>query len=204
MPVHRRDTGPHKYADYLVWSREYGDELIDGVAYIREPPAPSFGHQDVLYELVGQLRRAHKGTGSRACGAPLDVRLPKNGEPDDQVDTVVQPDAFIVSDPNKLDHRGVRGAPDWVAEILSPSTASHDRTTKLSASERAGVREVWLIHPVDRKLTLYRLEPGGLFSAPCFLELKGQTRLTAVPGVTVDWDQLLSDLGWSPSLAVRT
>src|ERR1700760_1823187 len=110
MPVLKRDTRHHKYADYLVWSRECGDELIDGVAYIREPPAPSFCHQDMLYELVGQLRRALKGTGSRACGAPLDVRLPKNDEPDDQIDTVVQPDAFIVSDPNRFDHRGVRGA----------------------------------------------------------------------------------------------
>ena len=68
--------------------------------------------------------------------APLDVRLPKTGDADDQIDTVVQPDIFIVSDPRKIDARGVRGAPDWIAEVLSPSTARYDQTVKLAAYEQ--------------------------------------------------------------------
>jgi Uma2 family endonuclease len=121
------------------------------------------------------------------------VRLPKSTEEDGQVDTVVQPDLFIVSDLKKLDARGVRGAPDWLAEVLSPSTARYDRTTKISAYERAGVREVWLIDPVDRTLTIYRLKKGH-YGRPIVLQLKGQTQLAAIPGVIIDWARVLAKM----------
>jgi Uma2 family endonuclease len=191
MTILKRDTHYHTYADYLTWSRTYGDELIDGTAYVREPPSPSYSHQGIVVELCRQAANALEGKPCRVLVAPLDVRLPRSTEEDDQVDTVVQPDVFIVSDLKKLDARGVRGAPDWVAEVLSPSTASHNRTVKLSAYERAGVREVWLIDPVDRTLTIYQLEAGS-YGRATILELKGRTQLTAVPGVTIDWARVLA------------
>jgi Uma2 family endonuclease len=104
----------------------------------------------------------------------------------------VQPDVLIVCDLQKLDERGVRGAPDWVAEVLSPGTARHDQFVKVPAYERAGVREVWLVNPIDCTLILYRLE-GGRYGRAIRLELKGQTQITAVPGVTIDWDEVLSE-----------
>ena len=191
MTVLKRDTHYHTYADYLTWSRTYGDELIDGTAYVREPPSPSWLHQGIVGELHRQVGNALEDKPCRVCVAPLDVRLPKSIEEDDQVDTVVQPDVFIVSDLKKVDARGVRGAPDWVAEVLSPSTGRHDQTVKLSAYERAGVREVWLVDSVDRTLTIYQLE-AGKYERATTLELKGQTDLTAVPGVTIDWDEVLA------------
>ncbi len=193
MTVLKRDTHYHTYADYLVWSRTCGDELIDGVAYVREPPSPSWSHQGIVGELARQAGNALEGQPSRVRAAPLDVRLPKSTEEDDQVDTVVQPDVLIVSDPKKVDSRGVRGAPDWVAEVLSPSTARHDRTLKLSAYERAGVQEVWLIDPVDLTLTIYRLEAGS-YGRGTTLELKGRTQITAVPDVTIDWSLVLAEM----------
>ena len=45
MAVVKRDSDQHTYADYLMWSRTHGDEVIDGTAYVREPPSPSFTHQ---------------------------------------------------------------------------------------------------------------------------------------------------------------
>jgi len=66
------------------------------------------------------------------------------------VTTVVQPDISVICDPDKLDDRGCRGAPDWVIEVLSPNTAAKDQIQKLAAYEQAGVREVWLVHPTDR------------------------------------------------------
>ena len=191
MTVLKRDTDYHTYSDYLTWSRDYGDELINGTAYVREPPSPSQSHQEIVVELCRQAANALKGKRCRVYVAPFDVRLPKSTEEDGQVDTVVQPDVLIVSDPKKVDARGVRGAPDWVAEILSPSTARHDRTLKLSAYERAGVREVWLVDSVDRTLTIYQLE-AGKYERATTLELKGQTDLTAVPDVTIDWDEVLA------------
>jgi Uma2 family endonuclease len=121
--------------------------------------------------------------------------LPKSNEEDDQVDTVVQPDVFIVSDLEKIDERGVRGAPDWIAEVLSPGTTRHDKVVKLRVYERAGVREVWLIDPIKRTLMIHRLE-AGRYGRATLLELKGQMPLTAVPGVTIDWDEVLAEISW--------
>jgi Uma2 family endonuclease len=194
MRLRKRDTQYHTYADYLTWSATYGDEVIDGAAYVREPPGPSMSHQAIVGELYRQAANELKGKTSRVFMAPFDVRLPKGTEEDDdQIDTVVQPDVFIVCDPQKADARGVRGAPDWIAEVLSPGTARHDRIVKLAAYERAGVREVWLVDPNKRTLTLHLLEAGH-YGAAAILELKGQTPLTAVPRVTIDWEQVLAEI----------
>ena len=110
----KRDSHDHTYADYLTWSNTYGDELIDGTAYIREPPAPSPSHQRIVGELYYQIAGAFRGKPSEVYLAPFDVRLPKSTEKDDEIDTVVQPDVLIVCDPQKVDARGMRGAPDWL------------------------------------------------------------------------------------------
>jgi len=193
MTVLKRDSDYHTYADYLVWSRTYGDELIDGAAFVREPPSPTRVHQEIVGEIYRQLANALDGKPCRVYAAPLDVRLPKSNEHDDKVDTVVQPDVFIVCDLHKVDARGVRGAPDWLAEVLSPSTVNHDQIVKLPAYERAGVREVWLIHPIERTLTIYQLA-AGFYGCGTILELKGKIQLTAVPAVTVDWDRVLAKM----------
>src|SRR3569832_2077335 len=126
LSVTTRDNQYHTYADYLDWSRTSGDELIEGVAYVRQP-SPTGSHQLIEGELYYQVRIAVRGTSWRVCVAPLDVRLPKSNEPDEDVDTVVQPDEFITRDPYKVDQRGLRGAPDWLVEVLSPGRARHAR-----------------------------------------------------------------------------
>lgn len=193
MSVLKRDADRHTYADYLKWSRTYGDELIDGTAYVREPPAPTYLHQAIVGEVFRQMANQLEGKPCRVCIAPSDVRLPKSSEEDDQVDTVVQPDVFIISDLRKVDARGLCGAPEWLAEVLSPSTARYDRVTKIPAYERAGVREVWLIDHFDRTVSIYRLE-AGRYGLPLVLELKGRTELGAVDGVTIDWGRVLAKI----------
>jgi len=81
-----------------------------------------------------------------------------------------------------------------VVEVLSPATASHDQTLKLAAYERAGVPEVWLIHPTDRLLTIYRLETAARYGRPVISELKGQTAISSVPDLSIDWNRLLAQL----------
>ncbi len=189
MALPRRDALHHTYADYLTWSDGERDELIDGAAYVREPPAPSRFHQELVGELYFQIKLALEGKSCRVYVAPFDVRLPKCGEADDRIDTVVQPDVLAVRDLDKLDDHGMRGAPDWIAEILSPTSASHDQIVKLPIYERAGVPEVWLVHPADRTVTIYRLE-GGRYGRPVIVELQGRTAISAIPGVSIDWDRL--------------
>ena len=121
MALAQRDTQHHTYGEYLTWSDDHREELIDGVAYVREPPAPSRPHQELVGELHYQVRTALEGKPCRVYIAPFDVRLPKSDEADEKIDTVVQPDVFIVCDRRKIDQRGMRGAPDWLAEVLSPT-----------------------------------------------------------------------------------
>jgi Uma2 family endonuclease len=51
-------------------------------------------------------------------------------------------------------------APDWVCEVLSPSTASTDRVKKLSIYAREHIRHAWLVDPMARTLEVLRLEGG--------------------------------------------
>ncbi len=179
----------YTYADYLTWPDEFRCELIDGKIYMMSP-APLLTHQDVAGEIFRQAANALLGKSCRAFIAPLDVRLPNPSQADDETaDTVVQPDVLVVCDANKLDRRGVRGAPDWVVEVLSPSTAGRDQIQKRALYERHGIREYWLVHPLDHVLTIYKLNDNS-YGKPEISELKGQTPVTAVPGLTIDWDQL--------------
>ncbi len=184
QPQHVREH--YTYADYLGWPEDARYELIDGVAYAMAP-APTRSHQRVVVELSRQVATALKDSPCQTFVAPFDVRLPRADEADAQVDTVVQPDVLVVCDPAKVDERGVRGAPDWVAEVLSPASAGRDQTVKLAAYERAGVPEVWLLHPTDRVLTIYRLE-GSRYGRPTILEMMGQVAIGVLTGVNVDFD----------------
>jgi Uma2 family endonuclease len=110
------------------------------------------------------------------------VRLPRAGETDPSV-----PDVPVVCDAAKLDERDVPGAPDWVAEVLSPASAGRDETVNLAADERAGVPEVSLRHPTDRVFILYRLE-GGRDGRPLTQAIRGGVAIAVLLEVIVDFD----------------
>ena len=187
-----RSSEHYTYADYLAWPEDSRYELIDGQAYLMAP-APTFNHQLLVFEIAYQVRTALEGKPCTVVVAPVDVRLPKADEADDAIDTVVQPDVLVVCDASKIEMRGVRGAPDWVVEVLSPASASHDQTLKLRAYERAGVREYWLVHPLDQVVTVYRLD-GTDYGRPDIQALAGETAIGALPGVTIHWDTIVPRL----------
>ncbi|ACR02357.1 MULTISPECIES: Uma2 family endonuclease [Thauera] len=192
MGLALRKEKHYTYADYLQWPDETRYELIDGEAFLMSP-APLVEHQEVAGEVYYQLRNQLDGQPCRPYIAPVDVRLPRKDEADAAIDTVVQPDILVVCDPRKIDRRGVRGAPDWVLEVLSPSTAAHDQIAKRRTYERAGVREYWLVHPGDRTLTVYLLD-NGQYGRPEIYELKDATPIGVLPGVSIAWDALVARL----------
>jgi Uma2 family endonuclease len=192
MGLPLRDDARHTYGEYLGWRDDVRYELIDGEA-VMMTPAPTPDHQDIAGELYFQLRTQLDGKPCRPFIAPVDVRLPRGNEPDAAIDTVVQPDVLIVCDPDKIDRRGIRGAPDWVAEVLSPATAAHDQIAKRRIYERAGVREYWLVHPQDRTLTIYTLTDGR-YGRPDIFELKGATPFATLAGLAIAWDALVERL----------
>jgi Uma2 family endonuclease len=180
----------YTYGDYLTWPDKLRVELIDGDCCVREPPAPSRVHQQIIGGLYHQVFTALEGKSPEVYFGPFDVRLPKSDEADEDVTTVVQPDLLVVCDPRKLDVRGMRGAPDWVVEVLSPSNPAHDKVVKFGVYERAGVQEFWLVDPKRREFTIYLLDEGR-YGAPAVFPLKGKVPTTAVPGLSIDWDRLL-------------
>ena len=187
-----RDQNRYTYADYRTWPEDVRYELIDGAAFMMAP-APSVDHQTLAFEVGHQIRAALEGHPCRVLMAPVDVLLNAADCADDAVDTVVQPDVLVVCDPAKLTPRGIRGAPDWVLEVISPASAGHDQTVKLAAYERAGVKEYWLAHPGDRVLTIYRHD-GTAYGRPRIMELAGATPVEVLPGVTIRWEPILARL----------
>jgi Uma2 family endonuclease len=185
MGLARRDDNYHTYADYRSWPEDVRYELIDGSAYAMSP-ALSVSHQELVLALARQIADSLDQSDCRVFIAPIDVRLPKLGEVDDAIDTVVQPDLVVVCDAEKVDPQGIRGAPDWIIEVISPGTASHDQIVKRALYERHGVREFWLVHPIDKVLTIYRLASGA-YGKSDIQELIGTTCCETLPDVTIDW-----------------
>ncbi|ANX03277.1 Uma2 family endonuclease [Immundisolibacter cernigliae] len=192
MGLPLRDQHLHTYGEYLSWPDELRYELIDGRAYAMSPVSMR-QHQAIVGELFSQIANALQGHPCQAYVAPFDVRLPRGNEADEAIDTVVQPDIAVFCDRGRLDERGARGAPDWVIEVLSPSTASHDQLLKRDLYERHGVAEYWLVHPGDRLVTVYRLLDGA-YGKPHVQEFAGSLGPTIPGGVQVDLDLLAGAL----------
>ena len=191
MSLTLRDQHRHTYAEYCSWPEDVRYELIDGQAYAKSP-GPNRRHQELVGEIFRQIADTLEGAPCRVYVAPLDIRLPRGNEADDDVDTVVQPDISVICDRTKLDDRGCRGAPDWVIEVLSPSSASHDQILKRALYERHAVREFWLIHPVDRIVTIYRLMDSA-YGRPDIYELKDTLPCGILPEVVIDWARAVRD-----------
>ncbi len=183
----------YTYRDYLTWPEDVRYELIDGRPYLMAP-APTLEHQDIAGEIYRQLGNILEGKPCRPYIAPVDVLLPKEDEANEEIDTIVQPDVLVVCDPSKLQRRGIRGAPDFVVEVLSPSSAYHDHQRKREVYERAGVKEYWLVDPIERMILVYRLDDQGRYGKPEVWDMAGETPVSILPEVRIQWDSLMERL----------
>ena len=138
--------------DYYNLPENVRAELIDGQFY--DMAAPSRIHQKILNTVNNTIfNYIHsKGGSCEVYPAPFAVKL------FDDRKTVVEPDISVICDPNKLTDQGCSGAPDWIIEIISPSTSSHDYVRKLNLYLDAGVREYWIVDPTQKHIVVYYLE----------------------------------------------
>ncbi|WP_353484358.1 Uma2 family endonuclease [Haliscomenobacter sp.] len=153
--------GYYTYADYLNWKFQERVELIRGHLFPMSP-APNLTHQRIAGNLYVPFWLHFKNNPCQVFFAPFDVRLPislKKG----QATTVVQPDICIICDSQKLDEKGCNGAPDLVVEVLSPGNSQKEMREKYRVYEEAGVKEYWLVHPLDREVRIYALDEKGVF-----------------------------------------
>ena len=175
----------YTYVDYAQWPEDEHWELIDGVAYAMT--APQRLHQDIVFELGRQIGNYLQGKPCKGYTAPFDVRLPRKDETDANVETVVQPDLSVICDTSKLDNQGCRGAPDWIIEVLSPSTALKDMNTKRGLYQQHGVQEYWIIHPEDRWILVYTPDEQGRYGQPGVFGMDEPTAVQSFPDLSIDW-----------------
>ena len=146
-------TNIYTEEDYYNLPENVRAELIDGQIYYMT--APSRVHQEIVSFLhleIGDHLRSKKGP-CKVYPAPFAVKLFSE---DDR--NVVEPDISVICDPNKLTDRGCTGAQDWIVEIISPTTSSHDYIRKLNLYADAGVKEYWIVDPLSKKIFVYYLE----------------------------------------------
>lgn len=139
--------------DYYSLPENVRAELIEG-NLVYNQAAPSRIHQTILMELSGTIRDylRRKNGPCRVYPAPFAVKLK------DDRKTIVEPDISVICDPGKLTDRGCSGAPDWIIEIISPSTFRNDYVRKLNLYADAGVREYWIVDPSRESIFVYYLE----------------------------------------------
>ena len=174
----------YTFADLLDWPEGERYELIDGVPYMLA--SPSREHQEISMELSRQISSFLNGKPCRVYAAPFGVRLFAEAEdkPED-VEDYFEPDITVVCDPEKLDDRGCHGAPDWIIEILSPSSRRHDLFVKFKLYEKAGVREYWAVDPASRSVQVF-LREDGHFRNAAYQEGPGKLVSAVFPELEID------------------
>jgi len=164
-------------------------EILDGVHVVSASPSPH--HQWVSHNLIleiGGFVRTH-GLG-RLYHAPLDVLLAEHD--------VVEPDLFFIAKGREeiITEANVKGAPDLVIEILSPSTRSRDLGVKRRIYERSGVKEYWLFDAKRARAIVYRRRSAesSTFLPPLVLTAEANDRLTSplLPGLEISLREILA------------
>ena len=124
-------------------------ELIDGEMFMMATPMTV--HQRILVKLIlkiGSYIEQNKGN-CELLPAPFGVFIKK----DDR--NYVEPDISVICHGDRLDEKGCHGAPDWVIEIVSPSSRKMDYVRKTKLYQETGVREYWIVDPNKEMVTVY-------------------------------------------------
>ena len=127
-------------------------ELIDGELYMMA--TPSRIHQKFVMALSNSIFNYIQGKNGdcEVYPSPFAVFLNANN------DIYLEPDISVICDKNKLTDDGCNGAPDWIIEIVSPSSRALDYNKKLFKYRMTGVREYWIVDPMKQRITVYNFE----------------------------------------------
>lgn len=147
-------------ADYYTLPEDVRAELIDGQIYYQA--APSRIHQKILGKIHQRISNYidSKSGSCEVYPVPFAVKLWEDEK------TIVEPDISVICDRDKLTDRGCTGAPDWIIEIVSPGNSSHDYIRKLNLYADAGVREYWIVNPMQQSIFVYHLEKDNFQVKP--------------------------------------
>ena len=160
-PSHK---GNKTLADFDAMPEGWRGELIDGELY--GLAAPTTNHQRIILKMAFQFEKYALDTGHpcEVFPAPVDVQLRAD------IEEVLAPDLIVLCDPKKDTGKRIVGAPDLVAEVLSPSTRSRDMVLKLNRFMIYGVREYWIVDGDKREVLIYDFERGRIAERHSFDE----------------------------------
>lgn len=179
------------YTSEDYWNLPEGQraELIGGRLYNMAPP--SYIHQKLVMELSGVIRdyiKVNEGKCEIIPG-PFAVNL------DADETNWVEPDISVICDREKLTERGCKGAPDFIVEVVSPSSRKMDYSNKNTLYSDAGVREYWIVDPLKKVTTVYRYEEDA---APTIIPFDQVIEVGIYSGLSIIVSDLLS--GWQEGL----
>lgn len=168
--------------DYNSLPEDTRAELIDGQIYYQA--APSRIHQKILSKLhqtIANYIDAKDGP-CEVYPAPFAVKLNEDKK------TIVEPDISVICDPNKFTDRGCTGAPDWIIEIIFPGNANHDYIRKLNLYANVGVREYWIVNPMEKTIFVYYFEKDNFKAVPyTFLD---KIKVNIYDDLSIDFSEL--------------
>ena len=149
--------GKWRYEDYCRLPEDgWRYEILEGVLHMT--PAPSTRHQATVGNLSFLLRSyLQDHPMGRLFFAPTDVLLPDN------LAAPVQPDLLLVKNEHleRVREAYIDGAPDWIAEVLSPSNWIDDRREKYRLYAAAGVTEYWIVDLPQETIEVFHLQGSG-------------------------------------------
>lgn len=163
----------YTYEDYLKLPDDRNRyEIINGE--LVKTPAPKTIHQGAISNLFYELKDfVRKNSLGKVYTSPCDVLL---GD-----ENIVQPDILFIAKENKkiITEDNIKGSPDLIIEILSPTTAYYDLIEKKELYEKFGIREYWIVDPKKHWIEVYTLknEKYELFQREEKLERKIKSNL---------------------------
>ncbi|MFT3764491.1 MAG: Uma2 family endonuclease [Minicystis sp.] len=157
------------YADVEAAPPNQVAELIRGTLHLFPRPAPRHARASsaVGGELFGPFDRGRGGPGGWWILDEPELHFP-DPEVARDIEVVVPDVAGWRRErlPELPETAYFALAPDWICEVLSPSTEDTDRNEKMSLYAREGVRHAWLVDPIAKTLEVYTLGPGRVWSKP--------------------------------------
>ena len=166
------------YADYLKIDDNNRYEIFNGELCM--VPAPSTDHQGISINLGSLIWKFVKNKNlGKVFEAPTDVVF------DD--DEVFQPDIVFIKSENQhiIRKSAIKGIPDLIVEIVSPSSAFYDTVEKKEVYGKYGVKEYWLIFPDEKVIEIFTLEKGG-YREFCKSKKKGTVKSNVLEGLEID------------------
>ncbi len=144
--------GPYTVEDLKDFPEEERVELIDGRMFRMD--APKRIHQQLVgefYLIIANYIDSKQGACEVYLG-PFGIYINNDNR------NYLLPDIVVICNGDKLDEDGCHGAPDWVIEVVSPSSVKMDYKMKLFKYRTTGVREYWIVDSAKKVIEIHNFE----------------------------------------------